>query len=217
MLNDKSLVSFVEDNWDEVSPQLLSYPRSRTDLTKRIKRFYLSGRDYEFDNETSATTPPPPSSHQHQPPQRTPAPTSSQSRNQSQLHSHGSSAPTTAATTAPPHTHSHHEEEEEEDLTINFEEQFKSFTNVFTDRHFMWPLFEAIRLQISSSRIYAYENMYEGQHTMLDVYTGKSKEPAPAMKKVKNWFKTNILGRKVQAPKHLGTLLKLFPISDITQ
>lgn len=213
ILNDKSMVSFLEDNWDDLSSQMLDYPRSRTDLTKRIKKFYLSAKDYEFSEGNNSSTVPP---HTHQPlPPQPPQPPASLS-----IPSHinpatnrttpfvphtvliPSSTPATTTTT----TSRYAVYQDDQDITINFEEQFKSFTNLFTDRYFIWPLFETIRLQASESRIYAYENMYEGQHTMLDVYTGKSKEPAPAMKKVKNWFKTNILGRKVQAPKHLGKM-----------
>lgn len=197
----------MEDNWDDLSPQLLSYPRSRTDLTKRITKFYLSGKDFEFSDSNSSTTLStlPPAHVMHAQALAMPSHISSLNRNTGPV-PHTIHSPTTQPTTTPPTTTSRHSiySDSDDDTTISFEEQFKSFTNLFTDRFFAWPLFETIRLQASSSRIYAYENHYEGQHTMLDVYTGKSKEPAPAMKKVKNWFKTNILGRKVEAPKHLG-------------
>lgn len=88
--------------------------------------------------------------------------------------------------------------------SINFGQQFTAFTNLFTDRFFGSPFFEAVQIQSKLSPVYAYYNDYKGQYTMLDVLTGKAKEPTPAYKKIKTWFKTKILGKEVEVPTHLG-------------
>jgi len=49
-----------------------------------------------------------------------------------------------------------------------------------------------------------YYNNYQGQFSFVDVYAGKTKEPVNSLQKAKTWFKTKILGRTVQQPKHLG-------------
>jgi hypothetical protein len=198
ILNDKSLVDKLDSYWLNLSPRLLKYDGSRTDITKRIRKFYLSEQDYEFVSETPAVT------------------SSSQTSNLAPQVSNGTHQSSNIYPTLntplqtqvlpilpSPIPSSGYQEQER---TINFEEQFKGFTDLFTDRFYAFPMYQAVRLQSRIAPVYVYYNGYEGQFSLLDVFTGKTKEPAPALKKASNWFKKNILGRPQQAPKHLGKI-----------
>jgi len=174
-------VDRIDAHWSDLSPRLLSYDWARTDITNRIRKFYLGERNYEFvDAEPKQS-----------------------SSNQPVVHSapNGTSDATTS-TTVPIFPGAH--EGIEQMRSINFEEQFKSFTDLFTDRFYAAPMYESVLMQSKHSPVYVYHNAYEGQFSLLDVYTGKTQAPSPGLQKVSNWFKQNILGRKKQAPKHMG-------------
>lgn len=175
ILNDKAFVDSIDSNWGKISPKLLQYDPSRTDITQNIQRFYLRGdhNQSEASLPSYTTSPSTNTLYPSLPPQ------------------------TLNSTTSTPPT-------SDEFFNIHFEEQFKGFTNLFTDRFYAVGMFDVVQLQAQLSPVYVYLNGYEGQYSLLDVYTGKTKEPTPAVKKVTNWFKTNILRQASQTPKHLG-------------
>jgi len=191
ILNDKSFVDKLDANWLKLSPRLLKYDWSRTDLTKKIKKFYLSDYNYEFVDNTAA-----PSANSNN------ATTSSGGNNIYPVLTPPTASilPSVLSTATPGY--------QAQERSINFEEQFKGFTDLFTDRFYAFPWYESIRFQSKLSPVYVYYNSYEGQFSLLDVYTGKTKEPAPALKKVSSWFKKKILGRPEQVPKHMGKTMK---------
>jgi hypothetical protein len=167
-------VDLVESSWLQMPPKLLKYDPSRTDITRDIRTFYLSG-NYSSSVSTTISELVVPTIYPNLQPV---------SNNLSNV----------LSTPLP----------QEDFHTINFEEQFEHFTDMFTDRFYASGMYEAVKMQSQHSPVYFYNNGYKGQYSLLDVYTGKSKEPTPALKKVSNWFKKNILRKNTPAPKHLG-------------
>ncbi|CAL8129372.1 unnamed protein product [Orchesella dallaii] len=192
ILHEKEMVTLVNEHWEEIAHELLRYPRSRTDLTKQINKFYFLKNDTDLNSTDDTINKPTPQPSLTTTPKfylpttflmiynvnnasdlQVPAPV-----NTTQQHN------TTTVNVLP--------DDNEEEPTINFKSQYKSFTNLITDRFYTSTMFESVRLHLNNSRIYVYENLYPSEHP---VYVTEEHKEKPSIKKVLK-DKLNKLTRK---------------------